>query len=77
MCERFTERSLREYLMLASVFETCAFNNVNVLQFLLSGEKTLDGLLRMSGYRGGASGSPGVPVAGEKPLGSEAGVTEV
>ena len=63
--------------MLASVFETCAFNNVNVLKFLLSGAKTLDGLLRMSGYRVSASGPPGVPVAGEEPVGSEAGHTKV
>ena len=48
---RFTERSLKEYLILASVFETCAFNNVNVLNFLLSGEKTLDGLFRMAGCK--------------------------
>ena len=31
--------------MLASVLETCDFNNVNVLKFLLSQEQTLDGLL--------------------------------
>jgi hypothetical protein len=46
---RFTGRSLEEYLVLASVFETCEFNNVNVLQFLLSKEATLEGLLRMAG----------------------------
>jgi predicted RecB family nuclease len=43
---RYTERSLREYLVLASVFETCEFNNVNVLRFLLSGETKWDGLNR-------------------------------
>jgi predicted RecB family nuclease len=41
---RYTERSLKEYLVLASVFETCEFNNLNVLGFLLSGETTWDGL---------------------------------
>jgi predicted RecB family nuclease len=41
---RFTERTLKEYLVLASVFETCEFNNVNVLKFLISEERTLDGL---------------------------------
>jgi predicted RecB family nuclease len=41
---RYTERSLREYLVLASVFETCDFNNLNVLRFLLSKETTWDGL---------------------------------
>ena len=47
----FTERSLQEYLMLATVFETCEFNNVNVLRFLLSKETTLEGLLKMAGRR--------------------------
>jgi predicted RecB family nuclease len=48
---RFTERSLKEYLVLASVFETCAFNNVNALKFLLSKETTLEGLMRMGGRK--------------------------
>jgi Transposase IS66 family len=48
---RYTERSLKEYLVLASVLETCEFNNVNVLKFLLSKETTLDGLLRMAGRK--------------------------
>ena len=47
----FTERSLKEYLILASVLEICEFNNVNVLKFLLSREMTLEGLLRMSGRK--------------------------
>jgi hypothetical protein len=46
---RFTESTLKDYLILASVLETCAFNNVNVLKFLLSKNTTLDGLLRMAG----------------------------
>ena len=46
---KFTQRSLEEYLVLATVFETCAFNNVNILKFLLSKEATLEGLLRMAG----------------------------
>ena len=46
---RFTERMLQEYLVLATVFETCEFNNVNVLEFLLSQETSLEGLLRMAG----------------------------
>ncbi len=45
----FTERSLEEYLVLASVFETCEFNNVNVLKFLLSKEESLQGLFGMAG----------------------------
>jgi len=48
---RFSERTLKEYLVLASVFQTCEFNNVNVLEFLLSKETTLDGLLKMAGRR--------------------------
>jgi predicted RecB family nuclease len=48
---RFTEATLKEYLVLATVFETCEFNNVNVLQFLLSQEATLTGLLKMSGSK--------------------------
>ncbi len=47
----FTERSLQEYLVLASVFETCEFNNLNILKFLLSRETTLEGLLRLAGSR--------------------------
>ena len=47
----FTQRSLEEYLVLATVFETCAFNNVNILKFLLSKEATLEGLLRMAGRK--------------------------
>ena len=46
---RFTERTLQEYLALATVLETCEFNNVNVLKFLLSKETTFEGLLRMAG----------------------------
>jgi predicted RecB family nuclease len=44
----FTKDSLQEYLVLASVFRTCELNHVNVLEFLLSGEKTLAGLLGFS-----------------------------
>ena len=46
---RFTEHTLQEYLVLATVFETCEFNNLNVLEFLLSKETTLTGLLKMAG----------------------------
>jgi hypothetical protein len=48
---RFTERSLEDYLGLATVFETCRFNNVNVLKFLLSRETTLAGLMKMAGRK--------------------------
>jgi len=45
---RFTERTLTQYLVLATVFETCEFNNVNILKFLLSKETTLAGLFKMA-----------------------------
>jgi len=48
---RFTERTLIEYLALATIFETSEFNNVNVLNFLLSKETTLAGLLKIAGRR--------------------------
>lgn len=48
---RFSEKSLKEYLILASVFETCEFNSVNVLKFLLSKEQTIEGLMRMAGRK--------------------------
>jgi hypothetical protein len=46
-----TENTLKEYLTLSTVFETCEFNNINVLQFLLSKINTIEGLLRLSGRR--------------------------
>ena len=49
--EAQTEDSLQEYLVLASVFVTCEFNNVSVLRFLLSGENTLGGLLGLARRR--------------------------
>ena len=48
---RYTESTLKQYLILASVLETCEFNNVNPLKFLLSKENTLGGLLRMAGRK--------------------------
>jgi hypothetical protein len=45
---RFTERSIKEYLVLASVIGTCEFNNINVLKFLLSKESTLAGLFKIA-----------------------------
>jgi len=47
----FTEKTLKGYLILASVFETCDFDGVNVLKFLLSKEQTLEGLQRMAGQK--------------------------
>jgi predicted RecB family nuclease len=45
---RFTERTLTQYLVLATVFETCEFNNVNILKFLLSKENNLASLFKMA-----------------------------
>jgi predicted RecB family nuclease len=42
---RFTERSIQEYLVILSVFETCEYNNFNVLKFLLSKQKELQRIL--------------------------------
>jgi hypothetical protein len=47
----FTERTLTEYLVLATVLETCAFNNVNTLKFLLSDERSLEGLFNVAGRK--------------------------
>jgi predicted RecB family nuclease len=62
---RFSERSLKEYLVLVSIFETCEFNNVNVLKFLLSKEVTLEGLFRMAGRRSKNPTGHRIRVAGE------------
>lgn len=60
---QFTERTLQEYLILASVFETCEFNNVNVLKFLLSKETTLAGLFKMAKRKDQAiSHQPDIPL---------------
>ena len=48
---RYSEKTLREYLILASIFETCEFNSINVLKFLLSKERSVEGLLRMAGRK--------------------------
>lgn len=48
---RFTKNSLNEYLVLASVLETCEINNVNVLKFLLSKKTNLIDLFRMAGRK--------------------------
>jgi len=42
---RFTEQSLKDYLSLASVLETCESNAVNPLRFMLSGETNLGAIL--------------------------------
>ena len=44
----FSEQTLEEYLVLATIFETCEFNNINVLKFLLSKVNTLEGLQQMA-----------------------------
>ena len=36
-----TEKGLRDYLVMLSIFETCKYNKVDFLDFLLSGEKDI------------------------------------
>ena len=43
---RFTERSLNDFLVILSVFQTCEFNQINVMKFLLSKETNVKKLLR-------------------------------
>ena len=46
VCEgMFSERSLKESLVLLSVFQTCHFNGVNVVSFLLSGKSDLGSIM--------------------------------
>jgi len=39
---RFTIKSVSDYLAILSVFQTCEYRGLNVLDFLLSGESNLD-----------------------------------
>jgi hypothetical protein len=39
---RLTEKSIRDYLVLLSVFQTCEYRNIDVLQFLLSKKRNLN-----------------------------------
>ena len=55
---RFTESTLKQYLILASILETCEYNKVNSLNFLLSKEMTLDGMLQMMGRKAEDSPRP-------------------
>jgi hypothetical protein len=41
----FTERSLQEALILLSIFQTCRFNGVSVMKFLLSGRTDLASIM--------------------------------
>jgi len=40
---RYTEKSIRDYLVLLSVFQTCEYRNIDVLAFLLSGTDEMPG----------------------------------
>ena len=57
---RFTERTLQEYLVLATVFETCEFNKLNVLEFPLSKETTANRAAQNG--REVRAGIPGLPM---------------
>ena len=48
---RYSETTLKEYLIIASVMETCEFNYVNGLTFLLAKERSFEGILRMAGRK--------------------------
>ena len=53
-----TEDSLTEALILGSILNTCEFNNVNALKFLLSGKKSLDALVKSAnGYQAARYGA--------------------
>jgi hypothetical protein len=43
----FSERSLQEALLLLSVFQTCQFNGISVIDFLLSGKSDLGSIMQM------------------------------
>lgn len=45
----FTERSLQEFLVILSILQTCEYNGVNGLKFLLSRETGLEGI---TGFKG-------------------------
>ena len=45
-----TEKGLREYLILLSIYETCAFKNVSFLEFLRSGEPEIDAFVNLRGH---------------------------
>ena len=38
---RFTERGLKQYLILLSIHQTCRYKGINFLKFLVSGEKSV------------------------------------
>ena len=41
----FTQRSLNDFLVILSVFQTCEYNNINVLKFLLSKSKNIPAII--------------------------------
>jgi hypothetical protein len=45
----FSERSLKEALLLLSIFQTCRFNGVNVVRFLLSGKTDMASIMGTEG----------------------------
>ena len=38
----FTEKGLREYLVLLSIYQTCRYRGINFMKFLASQEKDID-----------------------------------
>jgi hypothetical protein len=56
---KFTEGSLSEYLVLASILETCEFNNMSELDFLLAKQVTLKSLQQKAGQKSAFAEAPG------------------
>jgi len=48
---KVTERGIRDYLVLLSIYQTCEYRNVSFLDFLLAGERDLDEFCRRSNRR--------------------------
>src|SRR5262249_3953304 len=43
---QMTENGIRPYLVLLSIYQTCSYNDVSFLRFLLSGQKDLDAYIQ-------------------------------
>ena len=48
---QMTENGIRPYLVLLSIFQTCNYNDVSFLRFLLSGQKDLDAYIQLKRSR--------------------------
>ena len=48
---QMTENGIRPYLVLLSIYQTCNYNDVSFLRFLLSGQKDLDAYIQLKRSR--------------------------